>query len=82
MPRTDTTQELRMFLFEERPAAVCVISTAKGGGLIEWLPRSLIGYARKEKPAAEGERQPYVFTLPEWKIEKCNLWRFVSTARG
>lgn len=80
MSRPDTTQELRMFLAEERPGAVCVMNTAAGGGLLEWLPRSLIAYARKEKPAAEGERQPYIFTLPEWKIEQRNLWRFVTTA--
>lgn len=78
MPRTEETHELRMFLADERPSAVCVMNTASGGGMYEWIPRSLIAYARKDAPAKPGERHPYVFTLPEWKIEQRNLWRYVT----
>jgi len=78
---SDTTHTLRMFLAEERPTAVMVMNTPKGGGLVEWLPRSLIGYARKEQPANPGERTIYIFTLPEWKIEKRHLWPYVTDAK-
>jgi hypothetical protein len=83
MARTnETTQTLRMFLAEERPTAVCVMSTPNGGGLVEWIPRSLIAYARKERNADEpGARAPYVFTLPEWKIDQRGLWDFVTNDR-
>lgn len=74
----NTHHTLRMFLAEERPTAVMVMNTPKGGGMLEWIPRSLISYARKEAPAAEGERTVYIFTLPEWKIEQRNLWAYVT----
>lgn len=76
------TSTLRMYLLEEKPAAVMVtdrpVLIDGRARRIEWLPRSLIAYARKE-PATAGEAQPYTFTLPDWKIEQSNLWNFVQT---
>jgi hypothetical protein len=80
--QTDTSHTLRMFLAEERPGAVCVMTTPSGGGRVEWIPRSLIAYSRKERGSeATGERLPYLFTLPEWKIEQRGLWDFVTNDR-
>lgn len=79
MAKTNPHHTLRMFLDEERPTAVKVMNTATGGGRYEWLPRSLISYARKLAPEKPGERQSYVFTLPEWKIEEAALWDFVTS---
>lgn len=76
---------LRMFLVRETASAVNVTDKPAlqhgEARRIEWLPRSQIGYARKEPAAAPGEAQPYVFTLPEWLIEKANLWNFVTDQR-
>jgi hypothetical protein len=77
MPKGDLT--LRMFLNQERPSAVQVANRAERDMAgIWWLPRSLIGYARKDPPASPGERPPYTFTLPEWKVEQENLWDYVK----
>jgi len=72
---------LRMFLLEERPTAVKVSDKATIGHgesrRVEWLPRSLISYAKKEPAAAEGQARPYTFMLPDWKVEEARLWEFV-----
>lgn len=73
---------LCMFLNAETPAAIQVAyrpdpRDERGTG-VEWLPRSLIGYLRKDPAAQPGHRQPVTFTLPEWKIEQANLWEFVK----
>jgi hypothetical protein len=77
------TSTLKMFLLEERPTAVKVTdkpAAADGQArLVEWLPRSLIAYAKKSPPAAGADAQPYTFTLPDWKIEESNLWNFVES---
>lgn len=79
MAKSNQHHTLRMFLDEERPTAVKVMSTARGGGRLEWLPRSLISYARKQAPEKPGDRQAYIFSLPEWKINDADLWDFVTS---
>jgi hypothetical protein len=83
MSTNSTTSELRMYLIQETPVAVKVTNRPAlvdgQARLIEWLPRSLIAYARKEPAAAPGEAQPYTFTLPDWKIEQSNLWNYVES---
>lgn len=73
---------LRMWLNQERPAAIEVAARPDPhddrGCFVTWLPRSLIGYLRKDPPAQPGHRQPITFTLPEWKIEAANLWDHVE----
>jgi hypothetical protein len=80
MPR-NTDPELHMFLIEERPDAVRVGDNAFRAqcAVVQWIPRSLIGYSRKTKPDPDHpDRLPeYVFTLPDWKIEQADLWDFV-----
>lgn len=83
MSATDTTHTLRMRLMEERPTAVKVTAARRPAVpgqpvVFHWIPRSLIGYARKLAPAVPGDYPDYTFTLPEWKIEQANLWDFVQ----
>lgn len=83
MPAARTeTHTLRMFLNQERPAAIEVAMRPDPhdprGTFTAWLPRSLIGYLRKDPPAAPGQRHPITFTLPEWKIQAANLWDYVE----
>lgn len=82
MSTNSTRSTLRMYLLQETPVAVKVTDKPAlvdgQARLIEWLPRSLIAYARKERAAAPGEAQPYEFTLPDWKIEETKLWKFVT----
>lgn len=80
MAKGDLT--LRMFLNQERPNAIEVASNGSRANLqsafLWWLPRSLIGYLRKDPAATPGDRQPITFTLPEWKVESENLWTYVA----
>lgn len=69
-----------MWLLEKKEKAVRVATTAKAGEAFcyHWIPRSLIAYARTEAPAREGELPIYIFTLPEWKVDQVNLWKWVE----
>lgn len=73
---------LRMYLNQERPAAVEVASRAPRGpresAFTWWLPRSLIGDLRRAAPAAAGERPVIEFTLPDWKVNQSSLHPYVT----
>jgi hypothetical protein len=79
MAKDDLT--LRMFFVSDSGAAVCLSEVADPTlpKALHWVPRSLIGYSRKtrddQKPAFFPE---YVFTLPEWKVDASDLWKFVT----
>lgn len=75
MSRNDL--ELRMYLFQDRGTAVLVGEKSVAPERTWWLPRSLIGYCRKNV-GRPGEAPGYVFTLPEWKVEQSGLWDFVT----
>jgi len=51
------------------------------GGACWWIPRSQIGYMRKDKvesPFVNGGMNTHVvFTIPEWLIEKKQCWELV-----
>ncbi|MBM3855341.1 MAG: hypothetical protein FJ399_19670 [Verrucomicrobia bacterium] len=78
--------ELRMFLHQETGLAVQVGDKAVDPRILIWIPRSLIGYARKDYPRFRGQADSstpagvpgYVFTLPEWKVDQAGLWDFVT----
>jgi hypothetical protein len=77
---------LRMRLVEKTAAAVKVTASKRppenGQALFfQWIPRSLIGYSRTEPALVDGEFPQFTFTLPEWKIERDNLWAHVTDAR-
>ena len=57
----------------ELDAAICVAKDRRSETF--WLPRSQIGYMRKDK--AEDGTVSVVFTLPEWLIEKKQCWDLV-----
>lgn len=73
---------LRMYLNQERPAAVEVADRAPRGprecAFTWWLPRRLIGDLRRAAPAAAGERPPVQFTLPAWKVDQSRLHPYVQ----
>lgn len=69
--------ELRMFLHQDNGRAVLVGNAAVNPTRLQWLPRSLIGYARKDA-GQPGQAPGYVFTLPEWKVDEAGLWEFVT----
>jgi hypothetical protein len=64
--------ECRGFLEDETPNAIRVGHAESGQSW--WIPRSQIGYMRKE-PVAAGTQ--VIFTLPEWLIEKKQCWELV-----
>ncbi len=71
MPR-DKDPELRARLLRETDAAIEVQKL--GGVLTWWIPRSQIGYMRKDKTDTGTN---VVFTLPEWLVEKKQCWELV-----
>lgn len=64
--------ELRGVLLRETDAAILVCKDANSAQ--HWIPRSQIGYLRKDKVLAG---TLVVFTLPEWLIEKKQCWELV-----
>ncbi len=74
--------ECRALLLDETPNAihVCKIHSPIGGESW-WIPRSQIGYMRKDKveaPFVNGGTNTHVtFTVPEWLIEKKQCWSLV-----
>lgn len=74
-------RECRANLIEERPMSLKV-RMIKEPFREFWLPRSQISYMRKErtidwKMGADGPQYYIIFTLPEWLIEKEQLWDLV-----
>lgn len=69
--------ELRMYLYQDNGRAVQVGNAAVNASRLQWLPRSLIAYARKDG-GEPGEAPRYVFSLPEWKVDEASLWELVS----
>ena len=65
--------ECRGILMGETDAAICVVKERHGE--YHWIPRSLIGYMRKDR--ADDGTVSVVFTLPEWLIEKKQCWDLV-----
>lgn len=66
--------ECRAILMAETDAAICVTKDR----FVEakfWVPRSQIGYLRKTARADGGV--DIVFTVPEWLIEKKEMWDLV-----
>lgn len=70
---------LRMWLLMKTERAVQVCDRAKAGSGYRtwWIPRSMIGYSRREAPAPDA-LPVFVFTLPEWLIEREQLWSFTT----
>lgn len=66
--------ELRAILLGQTDAAIRVIRMDRKGESW-WIPRSQIGYLRKEEEPDGSLR--VIFTLPEWLIEKKQLWELV-----
>lgn len=65
--------ECRGILVSETPNAICVRASNKTA--LHWIPRSQIGYMRKQ-PASGGGTE-VVFTCPEWLLEKGQMWELV-----
>lgn len=63
----------RGFLVEERENAIEVCKHQQGG-FSWWIPRSQIGYLKKSPGTPWSEIE---FTLPEWLVEKKDLWSLV-----
>lgn len=68
----DKDPECRGLLTGETANAIKVKNEKTGAE--HWIPRSQIGYLRKDK---EGEKTRVVFSLPEWMIEKKQCWDLV-----
>lgn len=66
--------ECRAILLQETPNAIHVMASKSKDAW--WLPRSQIGYLRKDKIEASSETS-VVFTLPEWLIETKQCWELV-----
>lgn len=69
-------------LLAESDAAICVCPFHSPlGGKNWWIPRSMIGYMRKDKvesPFVGGGANTHVtFTLPENFVEKKQCWELV-----
>jgi hypothetical protein len=74
--------ECRAMLLDETPNAIHVCTLHSSIGCESWwIPRSQIGYMRKDKvdaPFADGGANTHVvFTCPEWFIEKKQCWELV-----
>lgn len=83
---SSSDQYLRMRLLGKTANAVQVTGSDRAitpgkATFYHWLPRSLIGYSRTEPAPVAGELPIFTFTLPEWKIERDDLWKFVTNAR-
>lgn len=81
MPR-DKDPECRGLLMRETDAAILVCALhSPVGGESWWIPRSQIGYMRKDKvdsPFAGGGTNTHItFTVPEWLLEKKQCWELV-----
>lgn len=70
---------LRMYYVEDRGASVVVSERDGSNGVraIHYLPRSQIGYAKKTANDNPAGLPHYEFTIPDWLIEKEQLWKFV-----
>ena len=64
--------ECRGWLLQQTPNAIQVTSKKHSGSW--WIPRSLIGYLRKDQDSAGTAIE---FTCPEWKIEQAEMWDLV-----
>lgn len=77
----DKDPTLRMFYVEDCGGAVVVGETDGTGPdrvqFPHYIPRSQIGYAKKTANEKPGALPHYEFTIPEWLIEKKQLWKFV-----
>lgn len=65
--------ECRGVLMGETDNAICVAKERHGS--THWIPRSQIGYMRKDT-MANGSID-VVFTVPEWLLEKKQAWDLV-----
>jgi hypothetical protein len=68
----DKDPECRGTLLRETANAILVCKNANSPQ--HWIPRSQIGYMRKDKLLAG---TAVVFTLPEWLIEEKQCWELV-----
>ena len=75
MPRTNDPT-LRALLISETPNAIEVQRI--GHAFTWWIPRSQIGYMRKDK-SPDGTKTSVTFTLPEWLIGKKECWDLVQS---
>lgn len=77
----DKDPECRAYLLRETDAAILVKKSPdpQAAGQEWWIPRSQIGYMRKEFMNNQtGHAATAVFfTLPEWLIEKKDCWELV-----
>jgi hypothetical protein len=78
----DETITLKMFLAAETPLAVKLAQHPRleqgRGTRVLWIPRTCISYARKQAPTDAGDWPTYTFTLPEWKVDREQLWDFAQ----
>lgn len=82
MSRRESDAELRAMLLNETPNAILVCPIHSPiGGKSWWIPRSMIGYMRKDKVKSPfvggGTNTHVVFTLPENFVEKKQCWELV-----
>ncbi len=74
----DKDLECRGILVGETDNAICVRKDGSPPRGENWyIPRSQIGYLRKDIPLKSHDPTHVVFTLPEWLIESKQCWDLV-----